>query len=111
MVTARLHFVKQLDTAMQLILKSKGAAFKTVKQYRNLMNYSSGHNPGYYMADIIVRNGYRKALIENVQNPFYFIYMYNKAAKKDKNHRQYFQKWQLVFVNLWKIDIGKQVFP
>jgi hypothetical protein len=49
------------------------------------MNYTSGHNPGYFMADIIVREGYKKLLIENVQDPFYFITLYNKAAKKDKN--------------------------
>jgi predicted transcriptional regulator len=38
------------------------------------------------MTDIIVRNGYRKELIQNIQDPFYFIYLYNKAAKKDRQH-------------------------
>lgn len=89
--------VKQLDTAMQLMAQTKGATFKTVKQYRNLMNYSSGHNPGYYMADIIVRNGYRKQLIAHIQNPFYFIYLYNKAAKKDKKHPPLFSKTTIDF--------------
>ena len=78
--------VKQIDTTLQVMSKSNGKDFPTVKYFRNLMNHTSGHNPGYYMADIIVRNGYRKQLIDNIQNPFYFIKLYNKAAKRDKSH-------------------------
>ncbi|WP_316839097.1 DUF5700 domain-containing putative Zn-dependent protease [Pedobacter gandavensis] len=89
--------VMQLDSSMQTLAESKGLKFKTVKDYRNLFNYSSGHNPGYYMADIIVRNGYRKELIENVQNPFCFITLYNKAAKKDKQHPPVFSDQAIAF--------------
>lgn len=78
--------IRVIDTSMQVMAKSKGITFTTVKQYRKLITYSSGHNPGYYMTDIIVRNGYRKELIQNIQDPFYFIYLYNKAAKRDKQH-------------------------
>lgn len=76
--------VMQLDFNLTELAKSDGKVFKTEKEYRNLLNWSSGHNPGYYMADIIVRNGYKKQLIKNVQNPFEFIYLYNMAARKDK---------------------------
>ncbi|WP_316752689.1 DUF5700 domain-containing putative Zn-dependent protease [Pedobacter gandavensis] len=89
--------VMQLDSSMQLMAQSKGLKFKTVKDYRKLFNYTSGHNPGYYMADIIVRNGYSKELIENVQNPFYFITLYNKAAKKDKQHPPVFSDQAIDF--------------
>ncbi|MCX2453805.1 hypothetical protein OQX61_21230 [Pedobacter sp. PLR] len=89
--------VMQLDSSMQLMAQSNGVKFKTVKDYRNLFNYTSGHNPGYYMADIIVRNGYSKELIENVQNPFYFITLYNKAAKKDKQHPPVFSDQAIDF--------------
>ncbi|MFI5452241.1 DUF5700 domain-containing putative Zn-dependent protease [Pedobacter sp. UC225_61] len=104
--------VKQLDTAMQLMAQSKGSTFRTVKQYRSLMNYSSGHNPGYYMADIIVRNGYRKQLIANIQNPFYFIYLYNRAAKRDKKHPTLFSKEAIGFCKqlerrYWKAEGDK----
>lgn len=44
----------------------------------------SGHIPGFYMADVIERNGLKKKLIANIDNPFQFIFIYNKAAKKDK---------------------------
>jgi hypothetical protein len=76
--------VKQVDTTIIKMAQSGGETFTTEKQYRNLIRWTSGHCPGYYMADIIVRNGYKKQLLENIQNPFYFVYLYNKAAKKDK---------------------------
>lgn len=43
----------------------------------------SGHTPGFYMALIIERNGYLPELLDSIDNPFSFIYIYNKAAKKD----------------------------
>lgn len=78
--------IRQIDTALQLLASSNGKEFRTAKQYAKLMNYSSGHNPGYYMASIIVRNGYSRMLVKNIQNPFMFFYLYNEAAKKDKEH-------------------------
>jgi len=44
----------------------------------------SGHVPGYYMALVIKRNGYLPELLNNMHNPFAFIYIYNKAVRKDK---------------------------
>lgn len=54
---------------------------------QNLLNTwnTSGHIPGYYMMDVIERNGYKEELIKHVSNPFYYVYLYNKAAKADKN--------------------------
>lgn len=43
----------------------------------------SGHIPGCYMAIIIERNGYKKELIKNIDDPIKFILLYNKAAKID----------------------------
>lgn len=76
--------VKQIDTSLINMAQSQGKIFKTEKNYRDLLRWTSGHCPGYYMTDIIVRNGYKKRLLQNIQNPFYFIYLYNKAAKRDK---------------------------
>lgn len=45
---------------------------------------TSGHIPGYYMANIIEKGGYKKQLIEHIEDPFQFIYLYNDAAKKNK---------------------------
>ncbi|SEL40474.1 DUF5700 domain-containing putative Zn-dependent protease [Parapedobacter koreensis] len=44
---------------------------------------TSGHIPGYYMADIIEKQGYKAELINHIEDPFYFVYLYNKAAEKE----------------------------
>ncbi|MEY8760969.1 DUF5700 domain-containing putative Zn-dependent protease [Chryseobacterium tongliaoense] len=44
---------------------------------------TSGHIPGYYMANIIEKGGYKKKLIRHIEDPFYFVYLYNRAARKD----------------------------
>lgn len=66
-----------------LIDVSMGKKQVTKKDINNVAPMS-GHIPGFYMADIIERNGYKKQIIKNVRNPFEFFYIYNKAAKKDK---------------------------
>lgn len=55
----------------------------TTKEMSRLIG-SSGHIPGFYMSNVIERNGLRRKLIRNIQDPFQFVYLYNKAAKKDK---------------------------
>ncbi len=75
--------VKQIDSSLINMAISNGKIYKTERNYRDLLRWTSGHCPGYYMTDIIVRNGFKKQLLKNIQNPFSFIYLYNKAAKKD----------------------------
>ncbi|MFT7352865.1 MAG: hypothetical protein ACI9XR_002656, partial [Flavobacterium sp.] len=41
---------------------------------------------------IIIWNGYKKQLIKNIQNPFYFMALYNKAKKKDNQKPTVFSK-------------------
>jgi hypothetical protein len=89
--------IKQIDTCMQLMVQSDGKIFRTEKDFRRLIGYSSGHKPGYYMADVIVRNGYRRELIANIQNPFKFIYLYNKAALKDAGGPPVFSETAIVY--------------
>ncbi len=90
--------VAQADTILMNLQKSSGKDFKTEKDIRNLVKWTSGHNPGYYMTDIIVRNGYKKQLLKQIQNPFQFIYLYNKAAKKDKAKPHVFGKEAVEYV-------------
>ncbi|MCT2560399.1 DUF5700 domain-containing putative Zn-dependent protease [Chryseobacterium herbae] len=46
---------------------------------------TNGHVPGCYMSAIIEKAGYKKELIKHVDDPFRFVYLYDKASKKDKN--------------------------
>ena len=90
--------VAQLDKNIIEMTQSKGKNFKTVRDYRDLCKWSSGHLPGFYMADMIVRNGYKKQLINNIQNPFFFIYLYNKAAKKDRKKPTIFSESAINYI-------------
>ena len=60
-------------------------AFVSRKAFREITGYSSGHIPGFYMVDLIKRNGYLTELINHNDNPFNIFYLYNKAAKNDKD--------------------------
>ncbi|MCC9071299.1 hypothetical protein LNQ49_06790 [Flavobacterium sp. F-65] len=92
--------VKQANKNIEEMQKSNGELFKTEKDYRNLVKWSSGHNPGYFMADIIVRNGYRNQLLKNIQNPFEFIYLYNKAAHKDSKNPPAFTDESIKYIKM-----------
>ena len=64
----------------------------------------SGHVPGFYMADVIERNGLREKLIANIDNPFQFIYLYNKAAKKDQTKPFVFSDEAIAYMK--KVETG-----
>ena len=92
--------VTQVDSNLMMMQKSEGKIFKNEKNYRDLIRWTSGHCPGYYMTDIIIRQGYKKRLMENIQNPFKFIYLYNKAAKKDKKKPHVFSDKSIKYVKM-----------
>jgi hypothetical protein len=78
--------IGQIDSCIRIMAASNGEKFTSTKQYRKIIKYTSGHNPGYYMADVIVRNGFKKELLEHIQDPFNFFRLYDKAARKDKKN-------------------------
>ncbi len=90
--------VQVANQNIEAMQRSGGKIFKTEKDYRNLVKWTSGHNTGYFMADIIVRNGYRNQLLAIIQNPFQFIQLYNRAAKKDAKKPPLFSEDALKYV-------------
>ncbi|ARS37668.1 DUF5700 domain-containing putative Zn-dependent protease [Pontibacter actiniarum] len=70
-----------IDAAITEMATGKKAY--TTKDMGKLIG-SSGHIPGFYMSEVIERNGLTRKLVKNIQDPFQFVYLYNKAAKKDK---------------------------
>jgi hypothetical protein len=74
--------IQQLDSCFKINAAETGA-FVTARQFRKLMNYSSGHLPGLYMDQIIQRNGLERRLIRHDDDPFQFFYLYNEAAGSD----------------------------
>ncbi|MBT2622560.1 MULTISPECIES: DUF5700 domain-containing putative Zn-dependent protease [Chryseobacterium] len=45
----------------------------------------NGHIPGFYMSNIIDKGGYKKELIKYIDDPFQFVYLYDKASRKVKD--------------------------
>lgn len=76
--------LQRLDSTIQS--QARGGAPGSLKFYRRLSGGSYGHVPGFYMASIIERNGYAQPMIAAVGDPFVFVKLYQKAAKKDATH-------------------------
>jgi hypothetical protein len=91
--------IKSLDSNLVVMAQSQSASFQNEKAYRKLLRSSAGHMPGFYMARIIVNNGYKKQMLNIANNPFQFIYLYNKAAKKDAMHPKTFSKKAITYLN------------
>lgn len=92
--------IEKIDSSITEIYRSNGKVFKTEEEFREILMNTSGHIPGFYMARIIARNGYHKQLIENVSNLFYFIKLYNKAAKKDKEKPALFSRESIEYIEI-----------
>jgi hypothetical protein len=101
--------IKLLDSNLVVMARSQGASFQNEKAYRKLLHSSAGHMPGFYMASTIENNGYKKQMINTAANPFQFIYLYNKAAKKDATHPPVFSKDAIKYLEslekLYKKDL------
>ena len=75
-------FIHRMDSALQA--RARGGAAASGRWYRQLSDGSNGHLPGFFMSSVIVRNGYGRQLVAQSDNPFAFVFLYQKAAKKDK---------------------------
>ena len=76
------RFIHCLDSAIQA--HARGGAAASGRWYRQLSNGSNGHLPGFFMSSAIVRNGYGRQMIAQSDNPFAFVFLYQKAACKAK---------------------------
>lgn len=74
--------IRSLDSAISIMASHKDTQLQTTGFYRNMLNTTVGHMPGFYMARIIVNAGYKKQMINNSADPFRFFLLYQKAAKK-----------------------------
>jgi len=100
--------IKSLDSNLVVMARSHGANFQNEKAYRKLLRSSAGHMPGFYMARTIVNNGYKKQMLKIANSPFQFVYLYNKAAKKDAKHPPVFTEEAIKYLesleNIYKQD-------
>jgi Putative zinc dependent peptidase (DUF5700) len=89
--------LKTFDAWLKTAYLTKGKTTHTHDEVNELFKYSGGHNPGYYMAEVIERNGFLDDLREHIGDPFYFLILYDKATKRDKNTPFTFSKESLLF--------------
>jgi hypothetical protein len=100
---------KQLPKVDEVIRDiATGAKTYNSKDIKQQVIGMSGHVPGYYMADIIERNGLKKKLVANIDNPFQFIYLYNKAAKKDKTKPFVFSQETIAYLKDMETNTKKE---
>jgi hypothetical protein len=75
----------QVDSALRV--QAGGGPAASLKFYRQLSKGSNGHLPGFYMAYLIKRNGYLPQLLAHVDDPFAFVQVYQKAARRDRDRQ------------------------
>lgn len=76
------EILKNIDSLLSVANVDKSKL--TINRLIDTWN-TSGHIPGYYVADIIEKQGYKAELIDHIEDPFYFVYLYNRAAEKDED--------------------------
>ncbi|MCI1188422.1 hypothetical protein MON38_13410 [Hymenobacter sp. DH14] len=102
-------FLHKMDSTIQA--RAAGGAPATGRYYRQLSNGSNGHVPGFFMARTIQRNGYTKQLIKTADDPFAFFYLYQQAAKKDKEHAPLFSDDAMRYLRTLEVRYTKARRP
>lgn len=87
-ITPAPTFTHRMDSTLQS--RARGGAAASGRWYRQLSDGSNGHLPGFFMSNAIVRNGFGNQMIAQSDNPFAFVFLYQKAAKKDKTPLPHF---------------------
>jgi hypothetical protein len=73
--------ILEMDSLFTRIEDKPKAAAELGKELRELVP-QSGHPTGFFMANCIIEQYGKNAIVEVVRNPFRFFFLYNEAAKK-----------------------------
>jgi hypothetical protein len=92
--------LKTFDLWLKTAYLTNSKTTHTHDEVKELFKYSGGHNPGYYMTDVIQRNGFLDDLRGHIGNPFYFLMLYDKATKLDKNKLFKFSKESIKYAKI-----------
>lgn len=103
LVNEAAQVISEIDETISLSHEWDKNNFKTEKDFRKLIRNTSGHVPGFFMANVIRKNGYHHQLMENISDPFHFIRLYNKAAKEDMEQPALFS--EKCIENIQKIEM------
>lgn len=75
--------ISRINEALEKMAVEEKAPYTGFAFWQSVMPVA-GHVPGLYMGRVIRQHGLAKKLIKHISNPFSFFYLYNKAAKADK---------------------------
>lgn len=104
-ITSAPTFIHRMDSALQS--RARGGAAASGRWYRQLSDGSNGHLPGFFMSSAIVRNGFGKQMIAQSDNPFAFVFLYQKVAKKDKTLLPHFSDVAISYLKRLKCKYAK----
>lgn len=96
----------KIDSLLQIIADNPRALKENGKQIADLAPLGA-HPHGFYMAKTILAQEGKKALLKTIPNPFDFLRLYNKAAKKSKDAFVFSDKSMNLFMELEKKYAGK----
>lgn len=75
--------LQKVDSLLKIISMNPSSSIALSNEINNLLPLS-GHPHGYFMGEIIQSVYGKKALVAILDNPFQFIYQYNKAAQRKR---------------------------
>lgn len=93
--------LQQVDLLLKAIVDTPSLMKKNALLIRDLMPLGA-HPHGYYMAKTILEAKGKKALLSVLNNPFDFLRLYNKTAKKLKDRFYFGEKSMELFAKLEK---------
>ncbi len=76
--------IREMDRLFGLMNDREGDLALLGAELRSIIP-QSGHPTGFYMANIILKNLGKEALVEDIGNPFAFLRRYSRAAAKDED--------------------------
>ncbi len=80
---AQPSIIRIMDAILKEIAVNPSLSGQLGRQLQSFIP-QSGHPTGFFMARIIVSQFGKEALVKIVRNPFKFFYLYNEAARKDR---------------------------
>ncbi len=93
--------LEQVDILLKAITDTPSLMKRNALLIRDLMPLGA-HPHGYYMAKTILQVNGKKAIINVLKNPFDFLRLYNKTAKKMKDRFYFGEKSMQLFTELEK---------
>lgn len=91
--------IEGINLTLEALADGQNKPYSTSAHWQSLMPLNS-HIPSIYMGMVIRENGLENELISDISNPFRFFYLYNEAAKLDKEKSTVFSTKAIGYLKL-----------